>query len=1039
MEPTPPSEIHRHFSITLVDPEGNEQDLTVLTTDAPESQLPVQGEAERSNSALSPNAPTSSESATGTSYSTFKNIRRMTRDALPRLDHYRNMSSLIKRSGNCTQRPTIDDLLQPSVDKQVLDGNEETHAEVKATGPKFGWIKGVLFRCLLNIWGVILFLRISWVTAQCGILEATGIAIVSTIVTGVTTLSMSAIGTNGQIKGGGTYFMISRSLGPEFGGATGIIFSFANAINSSLNIVGFCESLNALITSYGTKVFDGSLNDIRLYSVITLAFLLCICVVGMEWEARAQMILLVILLVAILDFVIGVFVGPLNDEVKAKGFVGINGTVFMNNLYSDYRTDNATGTKQNIFTVFSVYFPACTGVLAGSSISGDLKDPVGGIPKGTLLGILLTSFSYILFIWLCGAAAVKDATGNVTQLADWSFLNCTDIQCNYGLMNSPQVMEDMSLFGPLIFSGMSAASISTALSSLALCNDNLYPFIGFFGKGTAKSDEPVRGYVLSAVIVIVFNLLARLDAIAPIITNFFLATFALINFACFHASMQNLPSWRPTFKYYNAWLSLFGGVLCTAIMFLIEWWTALLTWVLSVLFYIIVKYRKPDVNWGSSAQAQTYTAALHSVSTLSNVEEHVKTYRPQILVLSGAPNSRPPLIHFANAITKNKSLLVAGQCIPEVISKKLRTNITKESMDWLSRHKIKAFYSLSDGLPMDKAARVLMINSGLGRLQPNMVMLGYKANWHTCSFDELEQYFKTIQNAFEMHLAVTVLRVEGGLDYSYVIEAIHREPTANGSASPITERNTSQAPDSPGEVHGISFQHSTSFPNFEERTPDLASGKKKKNPEYRTATGELVPTHEIDNMLRFTRKQPKGTIDVWWLFDDGGLTLLIPYILTTRSYWSQCSLRIFFLANKDDDLPTEQRRMAELLCKFRIEFSDVVMISDITQQPRDQSIKDFNNIISKFQEQPGDANEGKGIKESELQALQEKTNRHIRLRELLLKHSRHSSLVVMTLPVPTLGRVSPPLYLAWLETLTKDMPPFLLVRGNQTSVLTFYT
>lgn len=67
-----------------------------------------------------------------------------------------------------------------------------------------------------------------------------------------------------------------------------------------------------------------------------------------------------------------------------------------------------------------------------------------------------------------------------------------------------------------------------------------------------------------------------------------------------------------------------------------------------------------DVNWGSTTQAQTYKNALNSVQQLNSVEEHVKNYRPQILVLTGMPSSRPPLIDFSYLLTKNLSLLICG-------------------------------------------------------------------------------------------------------------------------------------------------------------------------------------------------------------------------------------------------------------------------------------------------------------------------------------------------------------------------------------------
>ncbi|KRT82771.1 hypothetical protein AMK59_3790, partial [Oryctes borbonicus] len=94
----------------------------------------------------------------------------------------------------------------------------------------------------------------------------------------------------------------------------------------------------------------------------------------------------------------------------------------------------------------------------------------------------------------------------------------------------------------------------------------------------------------------------------------------------------------------------------------------------------------------------------------------------------------------------------------------------------------------------------------------------------------------------------------------------------------------------------------------------------------------------------------------------------------------------------------------------------------------------FESLIADFRKP-----ENEIITESELLAVKDKTNRHLRLRELLLQNSHDANMVVMSLPMPRKNIVSAPLYLAWLELLTKGMPPILLVRGNQSSVLTFYS
>merc|ERR1712080_230249 len=133
------------------------------------------------------------------------------------------------------------------------------------------------------------------------------------------------------------------------------------------------------------------------------------------------------------------------------------------------------------------------------------------------------------------------------------------------------------------------------------------------------------------------------------------------------------------------------------------------------------------------------------------------------------------------------------------------------------------------------------------------------------------------------------------------------------------------------------------------------------------------------------------------------------------------------LANHNDRLDMETRNMASMLSRFRIEYADVTAVPDVTKKANPATKAEFDAMI-----------QGTGIDESELQKEREKTNRHLRLAEMLRQYSKESELIVMTLPLPRKGQ-SPALYAAWLDVMTKDMPPTLLIRGNQQSVLTFYS
>lgn len=261
-----------------------------------------------------------------------------------------------------------------------------------------------------------LFLRMGWIVAHSGIIHALIIIAISTVICVITTLSLSAISTNGDVKSGGIYYIVSRSLGPEFGASLGIVFAFANAVAASMNTIGFADSFNGLLDSYGMKIIDGGVNDVRIIGTIAILIMVIICAVGMEWEVKAQNFLVVVIGAAIIDFVVGTVMGPKNIEQQAEGFEGFNLEVFKQNLQPDYRFSE--GLDQTFFTVFAIFFPSVTGIQAGANICGDLKDPAGAIPKGTMLALIMSMATYAAFVFVVGGAALRDASGFVEDVVN---------------------------------------------------------------------------------------------------------------------------------------------------------------------------------------------------------------------------------------------------------------------------------------------------------------------------------------------------------------------------------------------------------------------------------------------------------------------------------------------------------------------------------------------------------------------------------------------------------------------------------------------
>uniref|UniRef100_A0A8C7EHD9 Solute carrier family 12 member 1 n=1 Tax=Nothoprocta perdicaria TaxID=30464 RepID=A0A8C7EHD9_NOTPE len=1024
-----------------------------------------------------------------------------TMDPVPKIDYYRNTGSV---SGNKLNRPSLLEIheqlakflyftslscrqvssawhkplfvfcvilqnvaVNTSSVERVANGEgtagEDTagskEEENKTGFVKFGWVKGVLVRCMLNIWGVMLFIRLSWIVGQAGIGLGVIIILLATMVTSITGLSTSAIATNGFVRGGGAYYLISRSLGPEFGGSIGLIFAFANAVAVAMYVVGFAETVVELLKESDTIMVDES-NDIRIIGTITVVCLLGISVAGMEWEAKAQVILLVVLLVAIANFFIGTVI-PTNNEKKARGFFNYQASIFAENFGPAFRDG------EGFFSVFAIFFPAATGILAGANISGDLEDPQGAIPKGTMLAIFITTIAYIGVAICAASCVVRDATGNVNDTVvsgmscngssactlGYDFSRCRSQPCDYGLMNNFQVMSMVSGFGPLITAGIFSATLSSALASLvsapkvfqALCKDNVYKALHFFAKGYGKNNEPIRGYVLTFVIAMAFILIAELNTIAPIISNFFLASYALINFSCFHASYAKSPGWRPAFRYYNMWMSLFGALLCCGVMFVINWWAALITYAIELFLYIYVTYKKPEVNWGSSAQALYYINALDSALALTTVEDHVKNFRPQCIVLTGAPMTRPALLDITHTFTKNNGLCICCEVYMgprKLCVKEMNSGMAKKQA-WLTKNKRKAFYAAVAADSFRDGVKSLLQASGLGRMKPNTLVIGFKKDWRNATAVQVENYVGVIHDTFDFELGMIIVRISQGFDISQVLqvqeelEKLEQERLALEAAIKDNEFEEGK----PG------------FCGFLRKATKLSISKQETKKGNTINTTQSMHVGEFNQKLleastQFKKKQGKGTIDVWWLFDDGGLTILIPYILTIRKKWKSCKLRIF-TGGKVNRIEEEKLVMASLLSKFRIKFADINIVCDINMKPSKESWKFFEEMIEPYRlhESCKDITTAEKLKretpwkitDAELEAFKEKSYRQVRLNELLQEHSRAANLIVLSLPVARKAVVSDHLYMAWLEILSKNLPPVLMVRGNHKNVLTFYS
>ncbi|XP_037531245.1 solute carrier family 12 member 3 [Nematolebias whitei] len=596
-------------------------------------------------------------------------------------------------------------------------------------------------------------------------------------------------------------------------------------------------------------VMVDSLNDVRIIGVITVTILLLITLAGMEWESKTQMMFFFFLMLSLVNYFAGTFLPP-TPEKQAIGYFGYRSDILIENLTPSWR-----GPQGNFFRMFSVFFPAATGILSGVNICGDLKDPTSALPKGTLMAIFWTTVSYVGIVITSAGCVVRDASGNKSDIITgnstggcvglacnmgWNFTDCIQSQsCKYGLANNVNVMGQISGYYYFISAGIFAASLSSALGFMVsapkifqcLCKDKIYPYIFFFAKGYGKNNEPLRAYCLCYIIAVIFIVIAELNTIAALISNFFLCSYGLINFSCFHASITNSPGWRPSFHYYSKWASLYGTVVSVALMFLFTWWAALVTFAIIISLYAYVSYTKPNLNWGSSVQAGTYSMALASSISLTGVKDHVKNYRPQCLVLTGPPNQRPALVDFVGSFTKRISLMICGDIILEQ-DKTTRSDDPTESMvNWLNTRKVRSFYAPLSAESLRAGAKNLLQASGLGKLKPNTLVLGFKGNWGESTPESIEDYINTIYDTFDSNYNLCILRMTGGLDIADDLEC---------------EVNQGFEPDE-------TVENQEQSNNDEDAADDMSD------------EGDLDQTTTV-----FQSDQGKKTIDVYWIADDGG-------------------------------------------------------------------------------------------------------------------------------------------------------------------------
>lgn len=583
------------------------------------------------------------------------------------------------------------------------------------TPNKFGTFGGVFTPSTLTILGVIMFLRFGQVVGQSGVTNALIIVLCAKLITTLTALSISAIATNTRVKGGGAYFLISRSLGVEFGGAIGIVFFLAQAISVAMYVIGFTEALLNLFPDVGSARFIASSVNIVVF----------ICVyIGAGWTIKLQYGILAVLALSIISF-----------------FAGAIPSATMETLQANMKPAYPPG--QNLFIVFALFFPAVTGIMAGVNMSGDLASPSKSIPKGTLLAILSTGIVYLLIALLLGASRPQ------SELIGNSF-----------------VMLDVAWSPLLINAGIFAATLSSALGSMmgaprilqALARDNIFPSLKSFAKGAGSSNEPRNAVVLTFVLAEIGILLGDLNAIAPVITMFFMVTYGTINLACFYESITNNPSYRPTFKASHWSTALLGALGCAAVMFLMAPVSAIASIAAMASLHWYIKRKQIHARWGNVSSGVAFERARKSLLKLEEEKYHPKNWRPTILALSGGAWQRNHLAEFGYLLTAGHGILTLAQIIQGDVENKVERRREGESKlrQYIVENDLEAFTSVVVENDLLKGAQAMLQCCGIGGFKPNTLLLGWSENP-----ERRVPFFKILRLSLELNRSLVMIRSVG--------------------------------------------------------------------------------------------------------------------------------------------------------------------------------------------------------------------------------------------------------------------------------------
>ncbi|VDM58628.1 unnamed protein product [Angiostrongylus costaricensis] len=857
-----------------------------------------------------------------------------------------------------------------------------------------GVMLGVYLPTIQHILGVTMFIRLFWVVGMAGLwwtMVLLAICCTCLLQTLLTSISLSAVATNGVVESGGAYFIISRNLGAEFGSAVGILFYLANTVAASMYIVGGVEVLLMYIVPdmaiggrealHDTDPFGSLYNNYRIYGTIFLLVQVIIVAMGVKFVQLLAPVRLALYFFGFISHQVcsldnrliqsavlyknhnsshishdsshsnytepticdvcdkspglthvfcdsGVFCSEYTKVKIActQGFPGFNMTTLRGNLNPGYmeRDEVLPGVpgKQDaevvqdvtstFFLLLAIYFPAVTGIMTGTNMSGDLRDPQRSIPSGTIAATVTTSFIYyalaVTFAASVDRAVLRDKFGRsidnnmVVSTLAWP---------------SPWVVtvgSFLSTFGAALQCLCSAPRL---LQSIA--KDDVIPILVPFARVTSKN-EPFLGLLLTTFIAELAILLGAVDKIA---------------------------------EYNSRLLSLMGAFLCFFIMFASDWLLALSACAITFSIYKYVEWKGAKKEWGDGMRGLALTTAQYSLLKVEDKDPHPKNWRPQLLICLLTHWSKElidlramSMLNLAAQLKAGQGLAIACAFLKEssdVAKDKLHAQDVKDRLTKdMSKARLRGFGKtiFYTDEQMSGCVSALYQSIGIGGLRPNTVLL----NWPKAD------------DSSEIKLFTEKIIFGVTNDYCMLV------------------------------VKGI-----TDFP-------------------------------DANNRLT-------GYIDIWWIVMDGGILMLIAYLLKQHKVWRGCTLRVFAIGDSDITKNEDIRKgLQKYIYMLRID-AKIFMVNLLDMEVSDEVVEKTAELEKRQQTIKND------IQDFLLQQVH-KMNTAVRLNHVIRENSPSSQLVLLNLPRPPKFRATfQHSYMVYLDVLTENLQRVLFIGDSGKEVI----